>query len=159
MWIIIILSSIILWYYFAIKSIIEKENKEKVFFIVFMTVIFSLVMTIVNMLELWFINIIIMPLFFFIVHWFYSDFIMITRIEEYLLRNQNDSEISLRVIILNLLNKEIKILTEDIYTLIKLDMIVWDIVLLTIWTLIAILFILHSFWIIDIFVLISKILN
>lgn len=159
MWIIIILSSIILWYYFAIKSIIEKENKEKVFFIVFMTVIFSLVMTIVNMLELWFINIIIMPLFFFIVHWFYSDFIMITRIEEYLLRNQNDNEISLRVIILNLLNKEIKILKEDIYSLIKLDMLVWDIVLLTIWTLIAILFILHSFWIIDIFVLINKILN
>jgi hypothetical protein len=43
--------------------------------------------------------------------------------------------------------------------LIKLDMLVWDIVLLTIWTLIAILFILHSFWIIDIFVLINKILN
>lgn len=159
MWIIIILSSIILWYYFAIKSIIEKENKEKVFFIVFMTIIFSLVMTIINMLELWFINIIIISLFFFIVHWFYSDFILITRIEEYLLRNQNDSEISLRVIILNLLNKEIKILREDIYTLIKLDMIVWDILLLTIWTIIAILFILHSFWIIDIFVLINKILN
>jgi hypothetical protein len=57
---------------------------------------------------------------------------MITRIEEYLLRNQNDNEISLRVIILNLLNKEIKILKEDIYSLIKLDMLVWDIVLLTI---------------------------
>ncbi len=159
MWTIMIFVSIILWYYFAIKSILEKENKEKVFFIVFMTIVFVLLMTIVNMLELWFINIIIFPLFLFIAHWFYSDFIMITRIEEYLLRNQNDWEISLRIIILNLLNKEIKILKEDIYSIITFNAIVLDIVALTIWIILTILFILHISGIIDVFVLISKILN
>lgn len=156
MWTIIIFTSIVLWYYFAIKSILEKENKEKVFFIVFMTIVFLLVMTIINMMELWFLNIIIFPIFLLITHWFYSDFILITRIEEYFLRNQNDWEISLRVIILNLLNKEIKILKEDIYSLIKFNSIVIDIILLTIWIIIAILFILHIFWIIDVFILISK---
>lgn len=156
MWTLIILIAIMLWYYFAIKSIIEKENKSKVFFIIFITIIFVLIMSIMNILELTFLNIIIFPLFLAITHWFYSDFILITRIEEYFLRNQNEGEISLRIIILNLLNKEIKILKEDIYSIIKFNSIILDIILLTIWITITLLLILHIFWIIDIFIFISK---
>lgn len=159
MWTFLIFIAIVNWYYFAIKSIIEKENKEKIFFIVFMTSIFALVMMIVKILWLAFINIILYPLFLFIVHWFYSDFILITRIEEYFLRNQNYDEVSFRLIIIKLLNKEIKLLKNDLIDLFKKRTIPIDITIITIWIFFIILFIFHILWLIDIFILINKIFN
>lgn len=152
----IIFISLINWYYFAIKWIFEKESKDKIFYIVFMTIVFILVMMIIQMLWLWFINFIIYFIFLFIVHSFYTDFAFLTKINEYFLRNAKQEEFSIRIIIVKLLNKELKILKQEIFSIFTNKENIYDIVQITIWMILMIFLSLHIFWVIDIFLTINK---
>lgn len=156
MWTLLIFISLINWYYFAIKWIFEKESKEKIFYIVFMTIVFILLMTVIQMLWLWFLNIILYLMFLFVVHSFYTDFAFLTKINEYFLKNAKNEEFSLRIIIIKLLNKELKLLKDDIYDLIDMKWQVFDIVQITIWIIFILILLLHIIWLIDIFVVINK---
>lgn len=156
MWTILIFISLINGYYFAIKWIFEKESKEKIFYIVFMTIVFILLMTVVQMLGLWFLNIILYLMFLFIVHSFYTDFAFITKINEYFLKNAKNEEFSLRVIIIKLLNKEMILLRDEIYWLIHTKWNIFDMMQITFWIAFIILLLLHIIGIIDVFVLINK---
>lgn len=153
---IIIFISLINWYYFAIKWIFEKESKEKIFYIVFMTVVFILVMMIIKMVWLWFLNYIVYFIFLFIVHSFYTDFIIMVKINEYLLKNAKQEEFSIRIIIVKLLNKELNILKHSIYSIFNYKNNIYDIIQITIWIILIILLLLHIMWIIDIFLIINK---
>lgn len=122
-----------------------------------MTIVFILVMMIIQMLGLWFLNFIIYFIFLFIVHSFYTDFAFLIKINEYFLKNAKQEDFSIRIIIVKLLNKELKILKNEIYSIFTIIENIYDIIEITLWILLILFLTLHILWIIDIFLSINKI--
>lgn len=153
----LILITLISWYYFVILSILEKEDKEKIFYIVFITIVFVLLKIIIFILWIWFINYILYFIFLFLVHSLYTNFAIINRINEYLLKNAKEDDITLRSIIINLMNKELEILKKDLYSMTKNNIYAIDIIILTLWLIFIILLLLNAIGLLDIFEILNSI--
>jgi len=108
------------------------------------------------MIWVWFINFIIYFIFLFIVHSFYTDFLFLVKINEYFLKNVKQEDFSIRIIIVKLLNKELKILKQQIYSLLESKENIYDIIQISIWLILIIFLLMHISWIIDIFLYINK---
>lgn len=154
----VIIFTLISGYYFAVKWVFEKEDKQKIFYILFMTIVFFLAMMVIKMLGIWFLNYFIFFLFFFLVHSFYTNFIIITKINEYFLKSQKNSSVTLRMIILKLILKELYLLEKEMNHLIDKRWLIFDIIQITLWLIFLSTMILHIWWVIDIFAFINKIL-
>jgi len=145
----IILLTLTSGYYMVILSILEKEDKEKIFYIIFMTIVFILVEIVLTIIKLSFLNPIIFWIFFFLAHSFYTNFALINKINEYFLKNTKPTEMTLRSIIIKLINKEMTLLNQEVYALTQRKKYVKAFLFLTFWTLLSIVMLLHTVWYID----------
>lgn len=152
--ILIALATITIWYYFIIMLIINKEPKEKIFNVSFMTIVFLLLIVVISFLELTIVNIILFSIYFMIAHWFYTDFAIFIKINEYFIKKQDltqQSSESIQYALFNIIKREMKGLNKELYSMIRLKNIWVDIILFTYWFILYFLYILYLLWIVNVF--------
>lgn len=145
------LLTITIWYYFIIMLVINKESKDKIFNVSFMTLVFLLLIVVISFLELTIVNFILFLIYFILAHWFYTDFAIFIKINEFFIKRQDitqQSGESIQYALFNIIKEELKWINKELYSMIKLKNIWIDIILITYSFILYFIYILHLLWMI-----------
>lgn len=147
--------TITVWYYFIITLIINKWSKDKIFNVSFMTIVFLLLIVVISFLELTIVNFILFILYFILAHWFYTDFTIFIKINEYFIKRQDndtkDSGDSIQFALFNIIKRELIWINKELYSMVRLKNIWIDIILFTYWFILYFIYILYLLDIINLF--------
>lgn len=158
----IALSIITLWYYFIIMSVVNKEPKDKILNISYITLLSLLLTVVVSFLWLTFVNVIIFIIYYTIANWFYTDFALFVKISEYFLKRKDltkQSQESIRFALYKIIKMELIYINKTIYWIVRLKNIAIDIILITYAIILYTMYLLYIFGIIDLFEFINNIIQ